>query len=130
MCGHETFRIPDYSAFEDDDELWDDIGLEPLTSEQMFPFEAVGKYLVESGKLGFLVEFETPIPQEFNGETYSVSWLWTTKKWFYGETMEETFEAAKSWKTFIIVEHGTNAMMKVRHDRKGEKTEEKERIEE
>jgi hypothetical protein len=49
--------------------------------------------LFERGKLGFIVQFATPVTQ--NGQSYS--WGCYTTTWIYGETMEEAIEAGFKW---------------------------------
>ena len=62
--------------------------------------------LTQNGKLGWLVEFATPVPRDFyeSGDSrgYSFSWGHYRLTWFYGETFEACCQQAITWQAEFI----------------------------
>jgi len=53
--------------------------------------EGTVEWLIETGKLGFLIEAATPI-MKWNGSSASYSWGYYTSRWVYGDTLREAHE--------------------------------------
>ena len=86
------------------DEVWEALGLSaPDEGESANELE-LSDYLCDNRKQGYLVQFATPVPKNFNeGQTmWSVSWGHFALGWVYGNSMQECCEKALEWrKTFI-----------------------------
>lgn len=54
-------------------------------------WEGFGSKLAREGKVGFLVQAATPIPDYFDNGTTNLSWGWFQSKWFYTEALDENF---------------------------------------
>lgn len=66
--------------------------------------EDISSLFIESGKLGFLIKFATPVPKFYsdNSDSYSFSWSFCRMEWIYGETLEEACKKAIEWKEVYI----------------------------
>jgi hypothetical protein len=59
--------------------------------------EGVPEWLVRSNKLGFLVQFATPIMTPSGNNSASYSWGYYTAKWVYGDTLNAALKAGFAW---------------------------------
>jgi hypothetical protein len=58
------------------------------------------EWLYDKGKLGFLVQFATPVMHHYEDGRHSgrgYSWGHYSTKWFYSETFEEAIELGLAW---------------------------------
>lgn len=87
-------------AFEDDaEDVWEALGLEEPEIQDTSEWCEV---LVDCRKVGFLIEFATPIPWEFSENSWSSPWSCYHTKWIYGDTFEEACEKALEWQEEFI----------------------------
>ncbi|MFQ2235051.1 hypothetical protein ACK32R_04980 [Aeromonas dhakensis] len=91
-------------AFSDDaEQVWEAIGISPPDedAEQKWAIES---HLRRHKKWGFLVQFATPIPLNFdqNGEGHSFSWGYYRLQWIYADSFELACEAAIKWQADYI----------------------------
>lgn len=60
--------------------------------------EEIASWLIDEGKLGYVVQFASPIRERFGGSKFfSMSWGYYRTKWIYGETIEETIRTGMNW---------------------------------
>lgn len=59
--------------------------------------ESVFEWLRDSGKLGFLVQFATPIMEPVSKDCRSFSWGYYNTQWIYGDTIEAAVEKGLAW---------------------------------
>ena len=59
----------------------------------------ISQWLLDTEKLGYVVQFATPIrePSGSSGKFWSYSWGYYRTKWFYGETMEKAINLGVAW---------------------------------
>ncbi|MDY0164638.1 hypothetical protein [Desulfobotulus sp.] len=87
---------------------WDDVFLDlGLKNEaevglEWNEYEEISQFLWDNGKSGFLVQFATPIPENFTARGHSGSWGYYTTKWIYAETYEDACAAAMKWQDEYI----------------------------
>ena len=99
----EEYSWPDCTrdAFFDDPKIiWEAIGVEP--PEEADEMWAVEEHLRNHSKLGFLVEFATPIPSKFIGTSFSCSWGMYSTKWIYADSFEAACVEAVKWRDEFI----------------------------
>lgn len=58
--------------------------------------ESVFEWLHDSGKLGFLVQFATPV-MEPHGNSRSFSWGYYNTQWIYADTIEDAVDKGLAW---------------------------------
>lgn len=87
MCINDH-ALPDVmtDAFDEDEEIWKIIGVD--APEIYDDKEEIFHILSSSGKLGFLVEFATPVRD---------SWGHYTSKWIYADSFDECCTQAMEW---------------------------------
>lgn len=81
------------------DDIWESAGLEPPESEDKVD---VFQRFYHAGKLGFLIQFATPIPKNITETGHSFSWGCFTQKWIYADTYEEACQQATQWQEEFI----------------------------
>ena len=59
--------------------------------------DAIYEWLRESGKLGFLVQFATPVMTPCGKDSRSYSWGYYNTTWIYAETIDEAIEKGLAW---------------------------------
>lgn len=97
--------VPDVlaDAFEEDSEyIREALGIdEESSSEDLFELQDI---LAQEDRLGFLVKFETPIPQYFfDRNSFRFSWSYYTSKWIYGKTYNQCCKKALKWREKYII---------------------------
>ncbi|MFA5548629.1 MAG: hypothetical protein WDA10_08840 [Porticoccaceae bacterium] len=103
MCQDAAFPSVAEEAFIDD---WDGIcaalGLDPDACDPEEPAD-IATLLHEEGKLGFLVQFATPVPR-FRpcGDIDHHGWGMYSLTWIYAETLGEAFDKAFAWRRQYI----------------------------
>ncbi len=55
------------------------------------------EWLRDTGKLGFLVNFATPVMEKSGENSRSFSWGYYSTKWIYAESMEEAVDKGLAW---------------------------------
>ncbi|WP_323946749.1 hypothetical protein [Aeromonas hydrophila] len=90
-------QVSDAFSF-DAEKIWEAIGIAP-PDEDADEKWAIESHLRRNNKFGFLVEFATPVPLNFdsNGEGHSFTWGYTALKWIYADSFELACEAAIKW---------------------------------
>ena len=61
--------------------------------------DSVSEWLFQTGKLGFLVQFATPVMEPTSHNSRSFSWGHYRLKWVYAETIEEAITSGMKWVT-------------------------------
>jgi hypothetical protein len=86
------------------DEVFLDLGLknEAEVGLEWDEYEEISEFLYNNGIFGFLVQFATPIPEDFTAYGHSGSWGYYTMKWIYAETYEDACVAAMKWQDEYI----------------------------
>ena len=88
------------NAFESDwEDIWKAVGIDEPENEENW---AIAETLINSNKLGFLVQMATPVPKDVGEHGYSYSWGFYQMKWFYGESLDEVYKAAGQWQESYI----------------------------
>jgi hypothetical protein len=57
----------------------------------------IADWLIETGKLGFLVNIATPAMEPTGEGSSSFSWAFYVSQWVYGDTIEAALEAGFAW---------------------------------
>lgn len=55
------------------------------------------EWLRDSGKLGFLIQFATPVMTPTSATSRSFSWGYYNTKWIYADTLDEAIDAGLKW---------------------------------
>lgn len=100
MCMDDSWPDIASKAFEDDpDDVWAALGLaEPDEISQ----EEWGEAIRDARKLGFLVQFATPVPDRFYDGGYTFSWGHYTLHWIYDESFENACVRALKWQEEFV----------------------------
>jgi hypothetical protein len=107
MCMDDAWPSIASDAFEFDcEEVWQAIGIADPESDET---EELSEYLRDSRKFGFLIQFATPVPQQFYENGHSFSWSSYTTKWIYDEVFSEACRKAIEWNAKYIEEARTKA---------------------
>ena len=61
--------------------------------------DAIFEWLRDSGKLGFLVQFATPVMTPTGKNSRSYSWGYYNTTWIYAETIEDAVDKGLKWVT-------------------------------
>lgn len=59
--------------------------------------EAVYEWLLNAGKLGYLIQFATPVMTQIDGNLSSFSWGYYNTTWIYSDTLDEAIEKGLKW---------------------------------
>lgn len=59
--------------------------------------DSVAEWLIQSAKLGFLVQFATPVMKVISEGCYSFSWGLYNTTWIYAETIDEAVDKGLEW---------------------------------
>ncbi len=83
------------------DVIWEAIGLKSLDPTEGICDE-ISSYLIEHNKLGFLIQFATPVPEDTDRpevvDYYSHNgWGYYQTKWIYAETVEDCYILGLKW---------------------------------
>ena len=96
-------------AFSDDwNEIWEALCLEDEVDDELEDeledgdYGEISQFLCDNVIFGFLVQFATPIPEDFTAYGHSGSWGYYTMKWIYAETYEAACAAAMKWQDEYI----------------------------
>mgnify|MGYP000867274884 CR=1 FL=1 len=100
MCMDDVWPEIASEAFEEDaEDVWEAL-------EHLEPDDACKEEWSETlrciRKLGFLVQFATPVPYGFSGNGYSCSWGQYTTQWIYGDSFELACARALKWQEEFI----------------------------
>ncbi len=109
MCMDDSWPDIASESFEEDfNDVWAAMGIsEPDESCESEWSEA----LRDARKLGFLVQFATPVPDRFyDGGSYSFSWAFYTLHWIYDDSLESACVRALEWKEEFIEKKRANAL--------------------
>ena len=98
MCMDDAWPEIAKEAFERE-EVWVAIGIEEPDDVST---EAWGEAIRDACKLGFLVQFATPVPENFYERGYSFSWGWYSTKWIYDESFESACKKAMEWRDEFV----------------------------
>lgn len=100
MCMDDSWPDIASESFEDDpDEVWAALGVaEPDEASEEEWAEAIR----DARKLGFLVQFATPVPDHFYDSGHSFSWGCYTLHWIYDESFENACVRALKWQEEYI----------------------------
>lgn len=101
MCMDDIWPTAAMDAFEDDaEEVWEALG--SLAPDEAST-EEWGEALRCMRKLGFLVQFATPMPRDFSDDGgYSFSWGHYTTQWIYDDSFESACARALKWQEEFI----------------------------
>ena len=99
MCMDDAWPDIAAEAFEDEEGVWAALGIEKPDDVST---EAWSEALQDACKLGFLVQFATPVPEGFYEGGYSFSWGCYSTQWIYGESFESACNKAKKWQAEFI----------------------------
>lgn len=100
MCMDSAWPDIARKAFEyDPTDVWAALGLQEPEIEDS---DEWGEVLREGRKLGYLIQFATPIPDDFYDGGYSFSWGWYTTHWIYDDSFESACAKALKWQDEFI----------------------------
>lgn len=103
MCMDDAWPDIAQETFEDDADIWTALGMAEPELESDDP-EGWSETIRDARKLGFLIQFATPVPDRFYEGGFSFSWGWYTTRWIYDESFESACEQAMKWqKEFIEI---------------------------
>lgn len=78
------------------------LSIADLEELEEYEWEELARALFDRGKLGYLVQYGTPVPYWRNAgtdlETCGYSWGYSRHRWFYGDTLGECHEQAFAWR--------------------------------
>lgn len=60
-------------------------------------YEELAYQLARANKLGYVVQFATPVRENADENGCSFSWGHCYLKWFYGENLDHVWQLAKAW---------------------------------
>lgn len=118
MCMGDAWAATAQEAFEDDADIWAALGMAEPEPERDGP-EAWGEAICDARKLGFLVQFATPMPDRFYEDGFSFSWGWYTTHWIYDESFETACEKALKWQEEFIERRRAKALEEKKQSSKG-----------
>ena len=100
MCMDDAWPDIAREAFEDDaDDVWLALGTDEPEEEDR---EAWREAIRDARKLGFLIKFATPIPENFYEGGHSFSWGYYTTHWIYDDCFESACEKAIKWQEEFV----------------------------
>ncbi|MBY5938021.1 hypothetical protein [Marinobacter nauticus] len=110
MLAHEQWPEAAKEAFmeEEPERIWSAIGIEPpydLDDEGL-----IFEHLMDHSKLGYLVSFATPVPQDINHESWRLSWGYYRMKWIYADTYESACYKALEWREKFVSQKREEAL--------------------
>lgn len=104
------------------DDAWPDIASEAFESDAEDVFKAIGiccpdeddreewsQALRDAGKMGWLVQFATPIPGSILDDSYSFSWGYYATCWIYDDDFYNACTKALKWHEEFIAEKKAKA---------------------
>lgn len=103
LAGQDAFA-DDLNEFFDDEDVetieeclggiptWVDLG-----ASRWERSDDIYEWLTAAGKLGFLVQFATPVMTKRTEFARSFSWGYYKTKWFYAETIDEAIAKGLAW---------------------------------
>ena len=59
--------------------------------------DSISEWLYGEGKLGFLIQFATPVMEKTGKNSRSFSWGYYGTQWIYAETFEEAIAGGMKW---------------------------------
>lgn len=59
--------------------------------------DSISEWLYDAGKLGFLVQFATPVMEPTGENSRSFSWGHYSIKWIYAETLDAAIDSGLKW---------------------------------
>lgn len=68
-----------------------------LTEDDDTCREFVAEWLIDNGRLGFMVQAATPVMTRMSPTSRHFSWGYYSTQWLYGDTMEEVVSKAVDW---------------------------------
>lgn len=102
MLAHDQWPDAAKEAFmeEEPERIWSAIGIEPPydIDDEGLIFE----HLMDHSRLGFLVSFATPVPQDIGHESWRLSWGYYRMEWIYADTYEQACEKALDWRQEFV----------------------------
>lgn len=66
-------------------------------NDRLFRGEAFKDYVMKNGKLGFVIEFSTPVRTKLGEKTSSYSWASVYTRWIYADTMDKAIDLGIEW---------------------------------
>lgn len=103
MGSHDAFPDGLNEFFDDEDEetiekclgrIPDWVNIETSGHER---YDAVFEWLVDSNKLGFLVQFATPVMKPIGKNCRTYSWGHYGTEWIYADTLDEAIDKGMKW---------------------------------
>lgn len=116
MCMDDAWPDIAAEAFEDEEGVWAALGVEEPDDVST---EAWSEAIRDACKLGFLVQFATPVPEGFYEDGYSFSWSWYSTQWIYGESFESARSEAMKWQVEFIEKRRAKEMEEQKQPPKG-----------
>lgn len=109
MCMGDAWADIAQEVFEDDADIWPALGMAEPELESDDP-EAWGEAILDARKLGFLVQFATPIPDRFYEDGFTFSWGRYSTHWIYDESFKTACEKALKWQKEFIEQRRMKAL--------------------
>ena len=117
MCMDSAWSDIAHEAFEDNpDEVWTAIGLQEPQIEDV---DEWGETLREGRKIGFLIQFATPVPYSFYDGGFSFSWGWYTTCWIYDDSFDRACEKSLKWQEDFVEKRRAKAEEETNQPPKG-----------
>lgn len=81
------------------EDVFNAIGIEPPEDEDK---GYIIEHLLENNKLGFLVQFATPVPRDITESGFTFSWGYYTTKLIYSDNFDDACKQALVWREEYI----------------------------
>lgn len=91
--------LDDFLDDEDDETIEKCLGKIPdwVSGKSMDRKIDIAQWLIETGRLGVLIQFATPIMTPLDEGAMSFSWGSYTTTWFYADTIDEAIDKGLAW---------------------------------